>query len=163
MSQEFSFWRKVVYVGAIVLLLFPLFWIGQPATRTSAGGVLAQQRTKSGLSQSSLGEIDPAGESIKLATLGLRPWAVWALWDKSFEYKKKEDWEGLSATLNQITKLEPYFITVWEHQSHNLAYNVSVEFDDYRMRYHWVTKGIDFLVGGVHANRENPRLLHYTG
>lgn len=163
MSQEISFWRKVVYVGAIVLLLFPLFWIGQPATRKTAGGVLARLRTENALSQASLGEIDPAGESIKLATLGLRPMAVALLWNQSFEYKKKEDWDGLSATLNQITKLEPNFITVWEHQSHNLAYNVSVEFDDYRMRYHWVTKGIDFLVDGIHLNRENPRLLHYTG
>ena len=33
MSQDLSFWRKVVYIGVIVLLLFPLFWIGQPATR----------------------------------------------------------------------------------------------------------------------------------
>lgn len=163
MSQEISFWRKVIYVGAIVLLLFPLFWIGQPATRKTAGGVLARLRTENALSQASLGEIDPAGESIKLATLGLRPMAVALLWNQSFEYKKKEDWDGLSATLNQITKLEPNFITVWEHQSHNLAYNVSVEFDDYRMRYHWVTKGIDFLVDGIHLNRENPRLLHYTG
>ncbi|HPM81279.1 MAG TPA: hypothetical protein PLF81_11300 [Candidatus Anammoximicrobium sp.] len=163
MSQEISFWRKVVYVGTIVLLLFPLFWIGQPATRKSAGGVLARLRAENQLSQASLGEIDPAGESIKLATLGLRPLAVALLWNSSFEFKKKEDWDGLSATLNQITKLQPNFITVWEHQSHNLAYNVSVEFDDYRMRYHWVTKGIDFLVNGVHLNRENPRLLHYTG
>ena len=44
MSQDLSFWRKVVYIGVIVLLLFPLFWIGQPATRTSAGGVLARLR-----------------------------------------------------------------------------------------------------------------------
>jgi len=167
MSRDISFWRKVVYIGVIVLLLFPLFWIGQPATRTatgsSPGGVLAQLRAHNNLSQAELGEIDPAGESIKLATLGLRGVAANLLWEKSFEYKKKEDWEGLSATLNQITKLQPNFITVWEHQSHNLSYNVSVEFDDYRMRYHWVKKGIDFLVEGIRKNRENPRLLHYTG
>ena len=167
MSRDFSFWRKVSYIGVIVLLLFPLFWIGQPATRTATGsnpgGVLAQLRAENNLSQAELGEIDPAGESIKLATLGLRGVAANLLWEKSFEYKKKEDWEGLAATLNQITKLQPNFITVWEHQSHNLAYNVSVEFDDYRMRYHWVKRGIDFLVEGIRKNRENPRLLHYTG
>ncbi|HSO48304.1 MAG TPA: hypothetical protein VLQ68_10280 [Rhizobiaceae bacterium] len=163
MSQDLSFWRKVVYIGVIVLLLFPLFWIGQPATRTSAGGVLARLRADNDLSQAELGEIDPAGESMKLATLGLRNVAANLLWEKSFEYKKKEDWEGLSATLNQITKLQPNFITVWEHQAHNLSYNVSVEFDDYRMRYHWVKKGIDFLAEGIRKNRENPRLLHNTG
>lgn len=167
MSRDISFWRKVAYIGVIVLLLFPLFWIGQPATLTATGsnpgGVLARLRAANNLSQAELGEIDPAGESIKLATLGLRGVAANLLWEKSFEYKKKEDWEGLSATLNQITKLQPNFITVWEHQSHNLAYNVSVEFDDYRMRYHWVKRGIDFLVEGIRKNRENPRLLHYTG
>lgn len=167
MSRDISFWRKVAYIGVIVLLLFPLFWIGQPATRTATGsnpgGVLARLRAENNLSQAELGEIDPAGESIKLATLGLRGVAANLLWEKSFEYKKKEDWEGLSATLNQITRLQPNFITVWEHQSHNLAYNVSVEFDDYRMRYHWVKKGIDFLTEGIRKNRENPRLLHYTG
>ena len=163
MSQDLSFWRKVVYIGVIVLLLFPLFWIGQPATRTSAGGVLARLRADNDLSQAELGEIDPAGESMKLATLGLRNVAANLLWEKSFEYKKKEDWDGLSATLNQITKLQPNFITVWEHQAHNLSYNVSVEFDDYRMRYHWVKKGIDFLVEGTRKNRDNPRLLHNTG
>lgn len=163
MSQDLSFWRKVVYIGVVVLLLFPLFWIGQPATRSSAGGILARLRAENNLSQAELGEIDPAGESMKLATLGLRNVAANLLWEKSFEYKKKEDWEGLSATLNQITKLQPNFITVWEHQAHNLSYNVSVEFDDYRMRYHWVKKGIDFLGEGIRKNRENPRLLHNTG
>ena len=76
--------------------------------------------------------------------------------------QEREDWDNLSATLNQITKLQPNFITVWEFQAHNLSYNVSVEFDDYRQRYHWVKKGISFLIDGTHHNRDNPRLLHQT-
>ena len=163
MSHDLSFRRKIIYIITIVLLLFPLFWIGQPATRNSAGGILARLRAENNLSQANLGDIDPASESMKLATLGLRGVAANVLWEKSREYKKKEDWDSLSATLNQITKLQPNFITVWEHQAHNLSYNISVEFDDYRLRYHWVKKGISFLVKGVHYNRDNPRLLHYTG
>jgi hypothetical protein len=111
---------------------------------------LAQLRTQYNLGQSDLGEIDPASEAMKLATMGLRPVAVITLWEKANEYKMKEDWDNLSATLNQIIKLQPNFITVWEFQSHNLAYNVSVEFDDYRQRYHWVKRGISFL------DRRNP-------
>jgi hypothetical protein len=163
MSQDISFRRKIIYVAAIALLLFPLFLLGQPATTRSSGGVLAQLRTKYNLSQSDLGQIDPASEAMKLATMGLRPVAVITLWEKSNEFKMKEDWDNLSATLNQIIKLQPNYITVWEFQAHNLAYNVSVEFDDYRQRYHWVKKGISFLTEGTRYNRENPRLLHQIG
>ena len=163
MSQDVSFRRKIIYVAAIALLLFPLFLLGQPATTRSSGGILAQLRTQYNLGQSDLGDIDPASEAMKLATMGLRPVAVITLWEKANEYKMKEDWDNLSATLNQIIKLQPNFISVWEFQSHNLAYNVSVEFDDYRQRYHWVKRGISFLTEGIRYNRENPRLLHQIG
>lgn len=163
MSQSISFWRKVIYVAAIALLLFPLYFIGRPATRDGGGGVLAQLRKEYGLSQANLGEIDPASESMKLATLGMRGVAANLLWQKAFDYKMREEWDNFSATTNQITKLQPNYIYIWEFQAHNLSYNISVEFDDYRQRYHWVKKGISFLIEGIHYNRENPRLLHYTG
>lgn len=163
MSQSISFWRKVIYVVAIALLLFPLFLIGRPASRDGGGGVLAQLRQEHGLSQANLGEIDPASESMKLATLGMRGVAANLLWQKAFDYKMREEWDNFSATTNQITKLQPNYIMIWEFQAHNLAYNISVEFDDYRHRYHWVKKGVSFLIDGTHYNREDPRLLHYTG
>lgn len=125
MSQNLSFWRKVVYVGIITSLLVPLFLLGRPTTTSGPGGVLAQLRAKHNLSQANLGDIDPASESMKLATLGLRGVAANLLWSKANEYKKTEDWDALSATLNQITKLQPNFISVWEFQAHNLSYNVS--------------------------------------
>jgi hypothetical protein len=163
MSQDVSFRRKVLYIAAIALLLYPLFRIGQPATPENPGGVLAQLRSEHNLAQANLGEIDPASESMKLATLGMRGIAANVLWQKAHEYKKKEDWNNLSATLNQITKLQPNFISVWEFQAHNLSYNISVEFDDYRHRYHWVRKGIVFLMDGIRFNTDNPRLLHQIG
>ncbi len=168
MSQNISFWRKIGYVVAIALLLLPLFFIGHPASRdrdgnVRGGGVLAQLRQEHGLAQAALGEIDPASESMKLATLGMRGVAANLLWQKAFDYKMKEEWDNFSATTNQITKLQPNYIMIWEFQAHNLAYNVSTEFDDYRHRYHWVKKGLSFLIEGTHHNRGNPRLLHYTG
>ncbi len=165
--------RKVIYMSFIVGLLLPLYWLGQPSTgRTVAsgdaeqvpvGGKLAQMRVEYGLAQSELGEIDAASESMKLATLGFRSVAANALWSKSIEYKKKEQWDKFSAALNQITKLQPNFYTVWEFQAHNLSYNISVEFDDYRHRYHWVKKGIDFLAQGTRYNRDEPRLFYKLG
>ncbi len=163
-----SFVRKIVYLCAIAGLLFPLFILGQPASvrqsgERQQGGKLAELRVKYDLSQAELGEIDPAGESMKLATLGMRGVAAAVLWHKTNEYKMKEDWDKLSATLNQITKLQPNYTAVWENQAHNLSYNVSVEFDDYRHRYHWVKKGIDFLITGTRLHRREARLLWYTG
>jgi hypothetical protein len=168
MRQNSSFVRKVIYGCAIVLLLFPLFLLGQPATKSatggsSAGGKLSQLRAEYGLSQAELGKIDPASDTMKLATLGLRGVATNLLWMKANGYKKTESWDKLSATLNQIAKLQPNYITVWEFQAHNMSYNVSVEFDNYQHRYHWVKRGIDFLIEGTRYNQRNPRLFWNLG
>ena len=60
-----------------------------------------------------------------------------------------EDWTSLSAVLEQIIRLQPNFFSVWDFQGHNLSYNISVEFDDYRDRFYWVMKGIEFLKEGI--------------
>ena len=168
MNRNTSFLRKVIYGGLIVALLIPLYVLGHPASsspqgQSGSGGVLAQLRSQHDLAQANLGDIDPASESMKLATLGLRGVAANILWEKANEYKKKEDWDSLSATLNQITKLQPNFLSVWEFQGHNLAYNVSAEFDDFRHRYLWVKRGIDFLITGTDYNSREPRLPHNVG
>ncbi|MFO0914956.1 MAG: hypothetical protein U0795_18500 [Pirellulales bacterium] len=168
MRNNSSFVRKVVYVCIMALLMVPLSYLSAPSTRaangeTNAGGLLAQIRNEYGLAQSDLGEIDPTSESMKLATLGMRGVAANVLWTKANHYKKTEDWDNLRATLNQITKLQPNFVSVWIFQGWNLAFNVSVEFDDYRSRYHWVKKGVDFLIEGTQYNRDNPRLLKELG
>lgn len=166
MNQRSSLGRKVAYGVAIVLLLFPLSQLSAPATVAEPGGKLARLRSEHQLSQADLGEIDPASETIKLATLGLRGLAVNLLWDRATHYKKVEDWTNLAATLEQLAKLQPNFITFWKYQSWNLSYNVSVEFDDYNDRYYWVRRGIQFLQKGVDYNRDNrdiPQLLWELG
>ena len=147
----------------IVALLVPLSLLSQPADSEGSGGVLARMRKARGLSQANLGEIDPAGETMRFATLGLKNVATTLLWDRANHYKKVEDWANLSATLEQLTKLQPNFYSVWDFQAHNLSYNISVEFDDYRDRYAWVIKGIEFLRQGIALNRFDPRLLGRMG
>ena len=44
-----------------------------------------------------------------------------------------------------ITKLEPTFAPVWNWQAWNLAYNISIKFNDPRQRWHWVNSGIKLL------------------
>jgi hypothetical protein len=169
MSRSASFARKVAYIGAIALLLLPIAALSQPATispgraGSSPGGKLAQLRAQYNLAQAELGEIDPASETMKLSTLGLRGVAANILWGWANYYKKIEDWDKLEMTVNQIIRLQPNFVEVWDFQAHNLSYNVSVEFDDYRMRYQWVKKGIEFLILGTHYNRDEPGLLRQLG
>lgn len=160
-----SFYRKVVYGCLIVLLWFPLSFIGEPPSVNEegarTGGKLTMLRDEYDLSQANLGEIDPTSESMKLATLGLRGVAINILWTMANEYKKTEDFDNFAATVNQITMLAPNFISVWEFQAHNETYNVSVEYDAYRMRYAWVKKGIDLLIRGTEYNRKDTRLVNY--
>jgi hypothetical protein len=48
-----------------------------------------------------------------------------------------------------------------------MSFNVSPEFEDYRLRYEWVKKGIDYLVRGTKYNEKKPILEydlgHYVG
>lgn len=163
MTERTSFLRKLAYLGAIVVLAFPIVWLSAPATTTKDGGQLAKLRKQYRLAQMNLGEVDPASETIKLATLGLRGVAVNLLWEKANYYKKVEDWTNLTATLEQLAKLQPNFITFWKFQAWNLTYNVSVEFDDFRDRYYYVRRGIGFLQEGERYNVDNPQLLWDLG
>lgn len=161
--------RRLFYICAMVILLVPLYFLGHPSVRNTdgsvkqPGGTLAQIRTEYDLGQGDLGEIDPASESMRLATLGLRGVAATILWQKAEYYKKEQYWDRLSATLNQIAILQPHFVKVWEFQSHNLSYNVSAEFDDYRQRYQWVKRGIEYLVQGSKFNKRRTELPYELG
>jgi tetratricopeptide (TPR) repeat protein len=166
MTPRRSFYRKVAYLAVIAAFLLVLNWLFRPATAMPGaagdpGGRMAQVRQQYHLGQTYLGEVDPTSETIKLVTLGMRGIAANVLWSKSTEYHKKKDWTNLAATLKQVAKLQPNFVSVWEFQAWNIAFNVSVEFDDYRQRYRWVIKGLDYLREGMKYN-EREALLPST-
>ena len=169
MNHFSPFIRKIIYLVAIVALLIPMSLISRPAQRadtvkdSNSGGKLSQLRDEYNLSQAQLSDIDPASETMKLASLGLRGVAVNMLWLKAIEYKKTENYDQLAATLEALTKIQPSFVKVWEFQAHNLAYNVSMEFDDYEYRYHWVKKGLDFLKRGIPYNKTDHRMSDNLG
>jgi hypothetical protein len=165
--------RRLIYISAMVLLLIPLYFLGHPSVRSVGeqgtestlrqGGTLAQIRSRYSLHHSDLGELDPASESARLATLGLRGVASTILWQKAEYYKREKYFDRLAATVNQLRILQPHFIKVWEFQAHNLAWNVSVEFDDYRQRYEWVKKGIHFLIDGSKYNKSRTEMPFELG
>jgi hypothetical protein len=157
-----SLFRKIAYVAAIVLLLGPLFAMGRPKS-----GMIGQLRSKYKMGESNLGELDPTSESMRLGTLGMKGIAATILWIRADYYKEEKYFDRFSATLNQISKLQPHFISVWQHQAHNLSYNVAPEFEDYRQRYEWIKKGVDYLIRGTKLNDRKPILQydlgHYLG
>ncbi|MEM9940539.1 MAG: hypothetical protein AAF939_03040 [Planctomycetota bacterium] len=169
MSNMTPFLRKIIYLILIVVLLVPLSMVSRPATRKAdgefkdEGGILSQLRDENNLSQAKMSEIDPASETMKLASLGLRGVAVNMLWMQAIDHKKKENYDKLASTLLALTKIQPNFVKVWEYQAHNLAYNVSMEFDDYEYRYSWVKKGLEFLKSGIPYNKRDHRVPDSLG
>lgn len=169
MNPRRAFARKITYLVFIALLLVPLYWLGQPASADrpgaagSPGGLLARFRAEHGLAQTHLGEIDPTSETIKLATVGLRGMATNILWSRAHHHKRERDWTSLAATINQLVRLQPHFTRVWEFNGWEMAYNVSAEFDDYRDRYRWVIRGIEFTQEGIPYNQRESRLVTETG
>ncbi|MEX0585933.1 MAG: hypothetical protein WD176_04780, partial [Pirellulales bacterium] len=155
--------RKMIYFALVALLLFPLVHVGAPATGPSSGGQLAQVRAEHQLGQTQLGEVDLAGESIRLGSLGLHGIASLALWNQVHEYRKTENWPALETTLNQLVSLTPNYVNIWKFQAHNLSFNLAAEVDDYRRKYVWVKKGIDFLKRGHQYNQNDPRMLYDIG
>ncbi|MDO5552698.1 MAG: hypothetical protein Q4G68_02965 [Planctomycetia bacterium] len=168
MTQQQRFFRKIIYVVIIAVLIIPLYLMGNPAQRSKSGvitkgGMLAQIRNENGLAEVNLGEIDPASSTMKLATFGMRGVAIALLWNRSLEYEKRADWNNVVVTGNQIIMLEPHFITIWDFVGWKLAYNASAQFDDYRERYRWVIRGFDFLQKGTSYNQTDPRLFSKAG
>lgn len=175
MNRQKRFYRRLVCVGIVIALLLLLNWMGHPSRlqgklgstdteKTYApGGKLARLRDQYGLSETKLGEIDPAGSAMKLATFGMRGVAVALLWNRSLECEKRSDWESVRTIGEQITSLEPHFITIWDFVGWKLAYNASAQHDDYRERYRWVINGFDFLQNGTVYNRLSAKLHKATG
>ena len=163
------FVRKIIYIALIGGLLIPLSFIARPEVTDEngkvidPGGRLSQMRREDKLAQASISEIDPTSEAMKLASMGLRGVAVNVLWMQAMEHQKNEDYDKLAQTLQTLTKIQPNFIKVWEYQGHNLAFNVSMQFDDYEYRYEWVKKGLSFLKGGISYNIDDHRMTDNLG
>jgi hypothetical protein len=145
-------------------MLIPLYLLGQPAGGSGdLGGRLSQMRHRYNMAESDLGEISPASETMKLASLGMRGVAATLLHQKAHEYEVRHEWDRYKATLNNIALLQPHFDRVWDLQAHSLAYNVAAQFDDYRQRYEMVREGTEYLTRGVRQNKHATRLIWYTG
>ncbi len=163
MTSQQRLVRLAVYALVALPMVMGLVYLSPPKTSNTPGGKLAQMRTEYKLGQGAMGEIDAASETIKLSTLGMRGIASMTLWWQANELKDQENWAEFENKLNQIATIMPNFVGVWRNQAWNLSYNVSVEFDDYRHKFMWVEKGINYLKKGRRYNQHSPRILSDLG
>lgn len=93
---------------------------------------------------------------------GFRGIVANVLWGDAIALQKVHEWDRLEAKVDMITKLQPHFLSIWTFQGWNLAYNVSVEWDDPADKYRYIKRGINFLKQGSARNPRSPDLMWDT-
>jgi tetratricopeptide (TPR) repeat protein len=62
----------------------------------------------------------------------------------------------------RVTNRFPHVPQAWFRRAHQLAYNMSFDFDGYENRYAWVRRGIDVLLDGAEQNPDPTDLTWMT-
>lgn len=86
--------------------------------------------------------------TVKLVTVMLGPFRgviADVLWIRSSRLQEEGKYFELVQLADMITKLEPRFPEVWDYHGWNMAYNVSVYFDEPEDRWRWVQNGYRLL------------------
>jgi len=76
---------------------------------------------------------------------GFRGLIANALWVRAMDLQDEGKYFEKVQLADWITKLQPHFVSVWVVQAWDMAYNLSVKFDDPRDRWLWVQRGIELL------------------
>ena len=105
-------------------------------------------------------EVELSGSAIRLMLTGSRGVVTCILWVSANQKQVRNEWSELELLVNQITKIQPHFVTPWLFQSWNLAYNVSVEMDRLNDLYFYIGRGIKLLARGEAINRYNPDMRY---
>lgn len=150
--------RKLIYLAGMALALYLVFNISSPPTRENAGGTLFKMRADKRLGEVTLGDVDPTSHTLNFVLVGMRGIAANILWQEAHHLQERHQWNELKRCIKSITLLQPRFVSVWDFQGWNLAYNVSNEWDNVEDRYYWIKEGISFLEEGHEKNRERPEL-----
>jgi hypothetical protein len=108
--------------------------------------VLNRERAAIGITR--LEPLENAPPMLALTTQvlgGFRGLIANALWLRTTQLQDEGKYFEMVQLADWITKLEPHIITVWQVQSWNMAFNISVKFPDYSDRWRWVQRGIELL------------------
>ena len=109
---------------------------------------LNRQRTDPALGLLRMASLDNAPPVLAFTTValgGFRGLIANALWIRANNLQENDKFFEMAQLADWITKLEPHFTMVWQHQAWNMAYNISVKFKDYPDRWNWVKRGIELL------------------
>ncbi len=111
--------------------------------------------------------LEGASPAIVLATTALgafRGILVDVIWIRMEDLKNDGKFFELVQLADLACKLEPRFPKVWDFNSWNLAYNVSVHIPRLEERWPWVKKGIELLRDqGIPNNPTVPQLYFLLG
>jgi hypothetical protein len=76
---------------------------------------------------------------------GFRGLIANALWIRAMDLQDQDKYFEKVQLADWITKLQPHFTTVWVVQAWDMAYNISIKFNDPRDRWQWVLRAIELL------------------
>lgn len=107
---------------------------------------LNRDRTTMGLTRVTVLENAPPVLAFTTVALGgFRGLICNALWIRAMELQDDGKYFEMVQLADWITKLQPYFSTIWVVQAWNMAYNISIKFDKPEDRWMWVSRGIELL------------------
>jgi hypothetical protein len=107
---------------------------------------LNQQREVMGLTRVAPLENAPPMLAFTTKALGgFRGLIANALWIRASELQENGKYFEMVQLADWITKLEPKLTAVWVHLAWNMAYNISVKFNDPNDRWLWVKRGTELL------------------
>lgn len=144
----------------LALVAVAAFW--QASVRNTP---LRDMRRDLGISQAD--PLDNAPPLVAFTTVafgGFRGVIADMLWLRATRLQEQGQYFELVQLADWITKLEPRFTQIWAYHAWNLAYNISVLFDDPADRWRWVRHGITLLRDdGLRYNPGDARLLSELG
>lgn len=129
--------------------------------------VVAQMQSRLNVERKILGltKMDPlenAPPMLAFTTValgGFRGLIANALWLRLSDLQEEDRYFEMVQLADWITKLQPRMVAVWQFQSWNMAYNISVKFKSHEDRWHWVKRGVELLRDeGLQYNPNETRL-----
>jgi hypothetical protein len=116
-----------------------------------AGASLAQKsmnQARADLGLTRVAPLENAPPMLAFTTValgGFRGLIANALWVRAMDLQDDGKYFEMVQLADWITKLQPHLPAVWVVQAWNMAYNISIKFQDPRDRWLWVERGISLL------------------
>ncbi len=148
---QFKFYKPLLALLCLALLF----------ASASTQRQLNRDRDSMGLTRiSPLENAPPILAFTTVALGGFRGIIANALWIRATELQEADKYFEMVQLADWITKLQPHFTTVWVHQAWNMAYNISIKFQDPRDRWMWVKRAIELLRDDALRYNPNEPLLY---